>query len=213
MVDGYTLFAIAWMAIFLAIVISLAWYASGLIWIPSEAAIIVRRKGGDHEIVRVVVREPYRMVHIGRNPLTERFELLDLSWGALEHTLPGVVTRLDAKEVRFTLHIVVRYGIVPDPAMLQRKADQLLMGPRAGLEARVREVVDAKVREVCRRRTPPQVYAERDVVSGLVRDAARDELRAKGLMLMDVVITDLEDDDGYLEELRRPRATGGRESR
>jgi len=212
MVDGFIL-SVIMVAIVMVVLIPLVWYVAHLKMVPYGDAVVVRRKRGGQEVVRVVLGAASGLTYVRHNPLTERFELLDLSWGALEHTLPGVVTRLDAKEVRFTLHIVVRYGIVPDPAMLQRKADQLLMGPRAGLEARVREVVDAKVREVCRRRTPPQVYAERDVVSGLVRDAARDELRAKGLMLMDVVITDLEDDDGYLEELRRPRATGGRESR
>jgi uncharacterized membrane protein YqiK len=184
----------------------LNWFLSHLIHLPPGCAVVVLRKGGGDEVERLVLATDAS--HTFVNPMSERHRLLDMGSRVIDVDLPGAVTTDEGRAVRFTIHAMVWYSPVQDPIVLQRVAGGLVRKAAEGLDALVRAETDRAMRAVLAV-SPPLGLARgdgRQLVCDVARDRANAVLMAAGLVMLDIVIRDLDDDDGYFARWRAARA-------
>jgi flotillin len=169
---------------------------------PDKAMVIygkkVERAGG----------KGYRVLSGGGKfiwPIVEAIEFLPLDVRTLVLSVTDIVTDVKTSGAKVNIKAVAQVKIASDPASLSTAAEQLLHKSDPAINEIAQKTLEGHVRGICATMTIESINSDRDAVAANVQTQAAKDLRNMGIEIRSFVISDLEDERGYLDALGRKR--------
>jgi flotillin len=137
-------------------------------------------------------------------PLIQDYEFLSLDPIQIEIPLRGA---LSAENIRVNVPSVFTVAIGTTPAVMQTAAIRLLgLEPRQVMK-QAEDIILGQLRQVIASMTIEDINRNRDKFLDSVQDSLLPELEKIGLVLINVNITDITDESGYIEAMGRKAAS------
>ena len=136
-------------------------------------------------------------------PLIQNYAYLQLDPLQIEIPLTGA---LSAENIRVNVPSVFTVAIGTEPAVMQNAAVRLLGLNRQQVTEQARDIIFGQMRQVIASLLIENINRDRDTFSGSIQDSLEPELRKIGLVLINVNITDITDESGYIEAIGRKAA-------
>ncbi len=136
-------------------------------------------------------------------PVIQGYQYLDLTPMSidvkLENALSNQNIRIDAPS-RFTV------GISTDEGVMQNAAERLLGLRMNEIEDLARDIIFGQLRVVVATMSVEEINSDRDKFLASITDNVEDELKKIGLRLINVNVTDISDESGYIKALGKEAA-------
>jgi flotillin len=136
-------------------------------------------------------------------PLIQDYDFLDLEPIQIEIPLRGA---LSAENIRVNVPSVFTVAIGTEPGIMQNAAIRLLGLEPAQVEAQARDIIFGQLRQVIASMQITEINRDRDAFLSSIQKQMEPELRKVGLVLINVNITDITDESGYIEAIGRKAA-------
>jgi len=136
-------------------------------------------------------------------PLIQDFDFLDLEPIQIEIPLKGA---LSLENIRVNVPSVFTVAIGTEPPIMQNAAIRLLKLRSQDIEAQARDIIFGQLRQVIASMRIEDINRDRDAFLESIQISLEPELRKIGLVLINVNITDITDDSGYIEAIGRKAA-------
>jgi flotillin len=136
-------------------------------------------------------------------PLIQDYDFLDLEPVQIEIPLRGA---LSAENIRVNVPSVFTVAIGTEPAVMQNAAIRLLGLKPDQAEAQARDIIFGQLRQVIASMRIEEINRDRDSFLAAIQKQMEPELRKVGLVLINVNITDITDESGYIEAIGRKAA-------
>jgi flotillin len=136
-------------------------------------------------------------------PLIQDYDFLDLEPIQIEIPLRGA---LSAENIRVNVPSVFTVAIGTEPAVMQNAAIRLLGLSKEQFEGQARDIIFGQLRQVIASMHIEEINRDRDGFLAAIQKQMEPELRKVGLVLINVNITDLTDESGYIEAIGRKAA-------
>ncbi len=196
----------------LAVVVGIAILIYFIIWAsryakvgPNEVLVISGRKrtviepSGERKTVG------YRLVKGGGTfvlPIKEHIQRLSLELMTLEVRTPDVYT---VKGVRVTVDAVAQVKVKGQEESIFVAAEQFLSRSQEDIMRVVLQTVEGHMRAILGTMTIEDIYTKRREFAEKVKEAALPDLSKMGMEIISLTIRKVNDDQGYLEALGKPR--------
>ncbi|NLF62972.1 MAG: flotillin family protein [Chloroflexi bacterium] len=171
---------------------------------PNQVLIISGRgEGRRHELE--TASSNFRIVTGGRTfvwPVLERVDDLSLELMTIDIRTPDVPT---VQGVKVTVDGVAQVKIGSDENSIRTAAIQFLSKTREEIEHVAHETLAGHLRAILGTLTVEQLYRDREAFAQKVQEVSGDDMASMGMEIVSFVIKDINDDEGYLEALGRPR--------
>jgi flotillin len=172
---------------------------------PNEVLVISGR--GERRVTTVEgeVRRRYRIVTGGSAfiwPVLERVDILSLELMTIEVRTEEVYT---VKGVPVTVDGVAQIKIGSDDVSIATAAERFLSKTRAEILHVAHETLAGHLRAILGTLTVEEIYRERDKFAQQVQETSGPDLANMGLSIDSFVIKNIQDEQGYLDALGRPR--------
>lgn len=164
---------------------------------PDQAMVVFGRKRGDRAFVVVPPGGAKFIV-----PIVEAHRMLSLEMHRLNITTPDTITR---SGVPITVDLIALVRISSDPESLETAAVHWLSKPASEMLEAASWVIVGHTRGVCALLEVEQINADRDALSGRIRDEASKDFAKSGLEIVSLTVKDISDQVGYLEALGKRR--------
>ncbi|MGO8747466.1 MAG: flotillin family protein [Thermoguttaceae bacterium] len=166
---------------------------------PSNRVLVIfgRRRAGDAA----------QCIHGGAHfvkPLLEDYDWLHLDPMQIEIPLRGA---LSAENIRVNVPSVFTVAIGTTPELMQNAAIRLLGLNRKEIQKQAEDMIFGQLRQVIASMCIEDINRDREKFLENIQKSLEPELRKIGLILINVNITDLTDDSGYIEAIGRKAAT------
>jgi flotillin len=138
-------------------------------------------------------------------PIIEGVDFLPLDVRTLILSVTDIVTDVKTSGAKVNIKSVAQVKIASDPASLDTAAEQLLHKSDPEINEIATKTLEGHVRGICATMTIETINSDRDTVSERVQNMATKDLRNMGIEIRSFVISDLEDERGYLDALGRKR--------
>lgn len=165
---------------------------------PSDKILVIYGKVGDQQSARCS--------HGGASfvwPLFQAYEYLDLIPMTIEIDLKKALSK---QNIRIDVPATFTVGISTDEVVMNNAAERLLGIPPQRIMDLARDIIYGQLRLVIATMTIEEINTDRDTFLANVSREVGTELRKIGLMLINVNITDIKDESGYIEALGREAA-------
>jgi flotillin len=136
-------------------------------------------------------------------PLIQDYDFLDLEPIQIEIPLRGA---LSAENIRVNVPSVFTVAIGTEPSIMQNAAIRLLGLEPTQVEAQARDIIFGQLRQVIASMQITEINRDRDAFLSSIQKQMEPELRKVGLVLINVNITDITDESGYIEAIGRKAA-------
>ncbi|MEM8883962.1 MAG: SPFH domain-containing protein [Planctomycetota bacterium] len=136
-------------------------------------------------------------------PLIQDYAYLDLEPLQIEIPLKGA---LSLENIRVNVPSVFTVAVGTDPGAMNNAAVRLLNLRPGDIEAQARDIIFGQLRQVIASMRIEEINRDRDAFLNSIQDSLEPELRKIGLSLINVNITDITDDSGYIEAIGRKAA-------
>jgi flotillin len=136
-------------------------------------------------------------------PLIQDWDFLDLEPLQIEIPLKGA---LSMENIRVNVPSIFTVAIGTEPAVMSNAAIRLLNLDRHSIEAQARDIIFGQLRQVIASMQIEEINRDRDGFLASVQKSLEPELKKIGLVLINVNITDLTDESGYIEAIGRKAA-------
>ncbi|MHC4956827.1 MAG: flotillin family protein [Planctomycetota bacterium] len=136
-------------------------------------------------------------------PLIQDYEFLDLEPIQIELPLKGA---LSIENIRVNVPSVFTVAIGTEGAAMQNAAIRLLNLTSKEIEAQARDIIFGQLRQVIASMQIEEINRDRDAFLSSIQSSLEPELRKIGLVLINVNITDITDESGYIEAIGRKAA-------
>ncbi len=136
-------------------------------------------------------------------PLIQDYAFLDLDPRQIEIPLRGA---LSIENIRVNVPSVFTVAVGTDSAVMNNAAIRLLGLKNNEIEAQARDIIFGQLRQVIASMRIEEINRDRDGFLGRVQSSLEPELRKIGLVLINVNITDITDESGYIEAIGRKAA-------
>jgi flotillin len=136
-------------------------------------------------------------------PLIQDYAFLDLEPIQIEIPLKGA---LSLENIRVNVPSVFTVAIGTEPAPMNNAAVRLLNLPPKDIESQARDIIFGQLRQVIASMRIEDINRDRDAFLASIQQSLEPELRKIGLSLINVNITDITDDSGYIEAIGRKAA-------
>ncbi|WP_455391987.1 flotillin family protein [[Eubacterium] cellulosolvens] len=186
--------------IFMALVLI---YAARYKRVPPDKAMVVYGKK-----VEKVGAKGYKVLTGGGKfiwPIVEAVEFLPLDVRTLVLSVTDIVTDVKTSGAKVNIKAVAQIKIASDPTSLATAAEQLLHKSDPAINEIAQKTLEGHVRGICATMTIEAINSDRDAVATNVQTQAAKDLRNMGIEIRSFVISDLEDERGYLDALGRRR--------
>lgn len=169
------------------------------------------RKVGPNEVLVISGRgnrdagTNYRIVTGGRSfiwPVLERVDNLSLELMTIEVRTNDVPT---VHGVPVTIDSVSQIKIGSDDNAIRTASIQFLSKTQGEIEHVAHETLAGHLRAMAGTLTVEQLYRDREAFAQQVQSVSGDDMASMGMEIVSFVIKDINDDEGYLEALGRPR--------
>jgi len=136
-------------------------------------------------------------------PVIQDFQYLDLEPIQIEIPLKGA---LSLENIRVNVPSVFTVAIGTEPAAMQNAAIRLLNLRPDDIMAQARDIIFGQLRQVIASMRIEEINRDREAFLLSIQTSLEPELRKIGLVLINVNITDITDDSGYIEAIGRKAA-------
>ncbi len=137
-------------------------------------------------------------------PLIQNFKFLDLTPMTIDIQLENALSK---QNIRVSVPSRFTIGISTDPAIMQAAAERLLsMNPRER-EDNARDIIFGQLRATIATMDIEEINSDREAFEQKIMENVEGELRKIGLRLINVNITDISDESGYINALGRKAAS------
>jgi flotillin len=172
---------------------------------PNEVLVISGRGERRMTTAEGQVRRRYRIVTGGSAfiwPVFERVDVLSLELMTIEVRTEEVYT---VKGVPVTVDGVAQIKIGSDDVSIATAAERFLSRTRAEILHVAHETLAGHLRAILGTLTVEEIYRERDKFAQQVQETSGPDLANMGLTIDSFVIKNIQDEQGYLDALGRPR--------
>src|SRR3954469_13774359 len=137
-------------------------------------------------------------------PLIQDYGYLSLEPIQIEIPLRGA---LSFENIRVNVPSVFTVAIGTEPEVMQNAAIRLLNLTREQVSAQASDLIFGQLRQVIASMAIDEINRDREKFLDNIQSSLEQELRKIGLVLINVNITDLTDDSGYIEAIGRKAAS------
>ncbi len=165
---------------------------------PSDRILVVYGKVGTGNSARCI--------HGGAAfiwPVIQDYEYLDLTPMSIEVNL---VNALSKQNIRVNVPSRFTIGISTEPAVMQNAAERLLGLGLEQIQELAKEIIFGQLRLVVASMDIEEINNDRDKFLTNISNSVESELKKVGLKLINVNITDIVDESGYIEALGKEAA-------
>ena len=167
---------------------------------PSNRILVIYGKSGH-------AHEAATCIHGGAKfimPLIQDFAWLSLEPMQIEIPLRGA---LSMENIRVNVPSVFTVAIGTSPELMQNAAIRLLGMPRGEIIKRSEDIIFGQLRQVIASMLIEDINRDREKFLEAIQNSLEPELRKIGLVLINVNITDLTDESGYIEAIGQKAAS------
>ena len=136
-------------------------------------------------------------------PLIQDYEFLDLEPLQIEIPLKGA---LSSENIRVNVPSVFTVAIGTEGAVMTNAAVRLLGQTGNEVTSQARDIIFGQLRQVIASMSIESINRDRDVFLAQIQESLEPELKKIGLALINVNITDITDESGYIEAIGRKAA-------
>ncbi len=165
---------------------------------PSDRILVVYGKVGTGNSARCI--------HGGAAfiwPVIQDYEFLDLTPISIEVNL---VNALSKQNIRVNVPSRFTIGISTEPGIMQNAAERLLGQGMQEVQDLAKEIIFGQLRLVVASMDIEEINSDRDKFLTNISQSVESELKKVGLKLINVNITDIVDESGYIEALGKEAA-------
>lgn len=165
---------------------------------PSDRILVVYGKVGTGNSARCI--------HGGAAfiwPVIQDYEYLDLTPISIEVNL---VNALSKQNIRVNVPSRFTIGISTEPGIMQNAAERLLGQGMQEVQDLAKEIIFGQLRLVVASMDIEEINSDRDKFLTNISQSVESELKKVGLKLINVNITDIVDESGYIEALGKEAA-------
>ncbi|QXP56924.1 flotillin family protein [Cellulophaga sp. HaHa_2_95] len=165
---------------------------------PSDRILVVYGKVGNGNSARCI--------HGGAAfiwPVIQDYEFLDLTPISIEVNL---VNALSKQNIRVNVPSRFTIGISTEPGIMQNAAERLLGQGMQEVQDLAKEIIFGQLRLVVASMDIEEINSDRDKFLTNISQSVESELKKVGLKLINVNITDIVDESGYIEALGKEAA-------
>jgi flotillin len=176
-------------------------YASRYRRVPPDKAMVVY---GKHK----ATKKGYEVLTGGGKfiwPIVEAVDFLPLDVRTLVISVTDIVTEVKTSGAKVNIKAVAQIKIGSKENLLADAAEQLLHKSDPEINEIAQRTLEGHVRAICATMTIEQINSDRDAVATRVQTMAFKDLETMGIEIRSFVISDLEDERGYLDALGRKR--------
>ncbi len=138
-------------------------------------------------------------------PIIQDYEFLDLTPIPIEI---GLENALSKQNIRVNVPSRFMVGISTEPGVMQNAAERLLGLSQAEIRHLAADIIFGQLRVVIATMDIEEINADREKFLTNVSTSVEHELRKIGLKLINVNVTDITDDAGYIEALGQEATAG-----
>lgn len=136
-------------------------------------------------------------------PVIQDYEFLDLTPISIEVNL---VNALSKQNIRVNVPSRFTIGVSTEPGVMQNAAERLLGLGLADIQELAKEIIFGQLRLVVASMDIEEINSDRDKFLSNISKSVESELKKVGLKLINVNITDIVDESGYIEALGKEAA-------
>ncbi len=136
-------------------------------------------------------------------PLIQNYEFLDLEPRQIEIPLRGA---LSIENIRVNVPSIFTVAVGTETGVMNNAAIRLLGLGHKEIEAQARDIIFGQLRQVIASMQIEEINRDRDSFLERVQSSLEPELKKIGLVLINVNITDITDESGYIEAIGRKAA-------
>ncbi|NER17125.1 flotillin family protein [Spongiivirga citrea] len=136
-------------------------------------------------------------------PVIQNYEFLDLTPISIE---VGLQNALSKQNIRVNVPSRFTIGISTEPGIMQNAAERLLGLGHQDVQELAKEIIFGQLRLVVASMDIEEINADRDKFLTNISQSVESELKKVGLKLINVNITDIVDESGYIEALGKEAA-------
>ena len=136
-------------------------------------------------------------------PLIQDYRWLDLEPMTIDVDL---VNALSKQNIRVNVPSRFTIGVSTEPTVMSRAAERILSMNRSSVQENANEIIFGQLRATLATMEIEEINANRDAFEKKVMDNIEGELQKLGLKLINVNITDITDESGYIEALGKKAA-------
>jgi flotillin len=166
---------------------------------PSNRVLVIYGKSSKEQAA-VCIHGGARLVI----PLLEDYDWLYLDPMQIEIPLRGA---LSSENIRVNVPSVFTVAIGTAPELMQNAAIRLLGLPSQEIKKRAEDIIFGQLRQVIASMRIEDINRDRDQFLTNIQNSLDPELRKIGLVLINVNITDITDESGYIEAIGRKAAS------
>jgi flotillin len=166
---------------------------------PSNRVLVIYGKTGQDE--------PAKVVHGGARfvvPVIQDYDYLSLEPIQIEIPLRGA---LSIENIRVNVPSVFTVAIGTGPEIMQQAAIRLLGLSNAEIRQQAEEIIFGQLRQVIASMGIEDINRDRDVFLAHIQQSLEPELAKVGMVLINVNITDITDESGYIDAIGQKAAS------
>ncbi len=172
---------------------------------PNEVLIISGRQYRHVDADGTVLSRGFRVVKGGGTfvlPVVEKIDLLSLELLTIDVQTPEVYT---SKGVPVKVDGVAQIKVKGDDISISTAAEQFLSKGTEDIRNIARQTLEGHLRAILGTLTVEEIYQNRDAFAAKVQEVAAGDMANMGLSIVSFTIRDIQDSQGYLEALGKPR--------
>ncbi len=165
---------------------------------PSDRILVVYGKTGGGKSAKCI--------HGGASfiwPIIQDYEFLDLTPMSIEVNLTNALSK---QNIRVNVPSRFTIGISTEPSVMQNAAERLLGLSLDSVQDLAQEIIFGQLRLVVASMDIEEINSDRDQFLSHITHSVEAELKKVGLKLINVNITDIHDESGYIEALGKEAA-------
>jgi flotillin len=165
---------------------------------PSDRILVVYGKTGGGKSAKCI--------HGGASfiwPIIQDYEFLDLTPMSIEVNLTNALSK---QNIRVNVPSRFTIGISTEPSVMQNAAERLLGLTLDSVKDLAQEIIFGQLRLVVASMDIEEINSDRDQFLSHITHSVEAELKKVGLKLINVNITDIHDESGYIEALGKEAA-------
>ena len=165
---------------------------------PSDSILVVYGKTGGGQSAKCI--------HGGASfilPIFQDYEFLDLTPMSIEVNLTNALSK---QNIRVNVPSRFTIGISTEPSVMQNAAERLLGLHLDAVQDLAQEIIFGQLRLVVASMDIEEINSDRDKFLSHITHSVEAELKKVGLKLINVNITDIHDESGYIEALGKEAA-------
>jgi flotillin len=167
---------------------------------PSNKVLVIFGKSGRTHEAATCIHGGARFIR----PLLDDFAWLSLEPMQIEIPLRGA---LSMENIRVNVPSVFTVAVGITPELMQNAAIRLLGMPRSEIAKRSEDIIFGQLRQVIASMQIEDINRDREKFLEAIMNSLEPELRKIGLVLINVNITDITDESGYIEAIGQKAAS------